>query len=262
MANKRAEWSFRLIQEQQSAQNAWFVTLTYSDENICYSNSEYPSLNKLDLQLWMKKLRRRIDRMSTHLYNFQMATNEKKQIRYYTVGEYGTQTQRPHYHSILFNVPKMELKQAHLTWKHGSVHIGAVTPASIHYVTGYIMGQNKKLSLELGRQPEFALMSRNPGIGISYIERKSDWNKKNQYNYVISNGFKQSIPRYYKDKIFNKSELSIFSAAAQEKSLEQYHKNIATMEQLGIKDPDNHLDRNRYKESLNFEKKFNKNQIF
>lgn len=250
------------MQEQQSAQNAWFVTLTYNDQNLPYAEGTLPSLNKLDLQHWMKRLRRRIDRMSPELYNFQMATNEKKQIRYYTVGEYGTHTERPHYHSIIFNVPKMELQKAHLTWKHGSVYLGAVTPASIHYVTGYVISQNKKKSMNLGRQPEFAMMSRRPGLGISYVNRKSKWNTDNQYNYVMNNGHRQAMPRYLKNKIFSLQEIQKFSDQAQVQSQINYEKTMDSLRAIKIENPEEVYQYNRYHESLQFEKNYNKTEKF
>ena len=75
-----------------------FVTLTYSDEGIAHLDrcidpetgeigaGPLRSLNKRDIQLFMKRLRKR--------------TGAK--IRYLQCGEYGSKTQRPHHHVLLF----------------------------------------------------------------------------------------------------------------------------------------------------------------
>lgn len=67
-----------------------FLTCTYNDDNL-----PEKGLNKLDLQLFFKRLRARLDYF-----------NIEHNIRYFAVGEYGSHTQRAHYHIILWNFPK------------------------------------------------------------------------------------------------------------------------------------------------------------
>ena len=119
-------------------------------------------------------------------------------IRYYAVGEYGGRFGRPHYHIILFNCsPKIDIQKI---WSKGLVHIGKVTSASIHYVTGYVINDNDNYEIPEGVR-EFSVMSKNLGIG--YLENYK-WNKKELRDYVISpSGHKQKLPRYYREKIFN-----------------------------------------------------------
>lgn len=97
-------------------------------------------------------------------------------LRYYLVGEYGDQTQRPHYHAIIFGLPPYSpLFQQ--TWKKGFVHTGELTPDSAQYVAGYVV---KKLTAPddprlQGRYPEFSRSSngggksRKGGIGAPAI---------------------------------------------------------------------------------------------
>lgn len=135
LSNRRADWSFRLFQEQKVSQSAHFLTLTYDDANVPQGD-DCLSLCKKDIQLFTKRMRKR---------------NGSK-LRYYTVGEYGTQTQRPHYHSIMFNIEPKVLNALHEIWDLGQTHIGAVNSASIHYVTKYVINSDKEVS---GREPPF-----------------------------------------------------------------------------------------------------------
>ena len=77
------DWAVRICHEAQLNDDNEFVTLTFNDENL----PENQSVNKKDLELFIKRLRSR-------LY--------PKTIRYYACGEYGENFARPHYHVIIF----------------------------------------------------------------------------------------------------------------------------------------------------------------
>lgn len=168
--NKRRYWTLRLLLEFfENHEKASFVTLTYSDEHLPLSESVRPVLSKRDVQLFLKRVRKKFG----------------QGIRYYAAGEYGPKTQRPHYHIILFGVGPDELDSDWFyfggksgpyrpnycrpstlfsLWKLGVVHIGEVTQHSIQYVAGYV---TKKITKKGdGLEPEFSLMSRRPGIGL------------------------------------------------------------------------------------------------
>lgn len=144
-SNRRAEWSFRLGEEFENSKNGRFLTLTYSDENITYG--DLPSLNKRDLQLFFKRLRK----ASAKICNWR--------IRYYAVGEYGTDTERPHYHALVFNLHPDLWDRIDSIWGLGHVVVGDVTDKSIHYTTKYHVNYDKGASKDKGRAPEFATMS-------------------------------------------------------------------------------------------------------
>ena len=92
------QWAVRCMHEASMHTDNCFVTLTYSDEGIAHLDrcidpetgeigaGPLRSLNKRDIQLFMKRLRKR--------------TGAK--IRYLQCGEYGSKTQRPHHHVLLF----------------------------------------------------------------------------------------------------------------------------------------------------------------
>ena len=144
-------WTFRLSQELKQATTACFLTLTYDE--VPLSQNGLPTLRKTDFQKFMKRLRKR----------------SKCSLKYYACGEYGTRTQRPHYHVILFNLSRtiFETDMIGRIWSHGFVDVGKVEMASIAYVTGYVMkGKFQALDAceETGliddREPEKAFMSK------------------------------------------------------------------------------------------------------
>lgn len=185
-ATRRADWATRLEYEARLHLVKKFVTLTYANPHLTW-NHGVPQLNKRDLQLWFKRVR-----------------NSGYRIRYYGVGEYGSKTFRPHYHVILFgDVPDDVIRQS---WPLGQVHIGNVSQASIMYTLGYIVNKNWKHVTH--RVPPFSLMSRKPGLGHNYLSRAMmEWHKADRRNYVLVDGVKRHLPRYYKTKIFSKIDL-------------------------------------------------------
>lgn len=129
LSTKRDEWTFRLVQENKRSDSAFFLTLTYDDDKLPIGPNLLPVLRKQDVVLFTKRLRSVQERRFPG----------SKSIRYYTVGEYGTQTLRPHYHSIMFNMRSELLSELPRIWDGGHVHHGQVSQRSIHYVTKYVI---------------------------------------------------------------------------------------------------------------------------
>jgi len=176
-----------LLELREHSENL-FITLTYSDENLPAKSS----LKKKHLQLFLKKLRKRL----------------KSKIRYFAVGEYGDRKGRPHYHLILFGNGEIgasgqmsierkkgrTVKTLHnsfidKSWEKGLIDVqilenGDQGKKAARYVAGYCL---KKLTTDESvsqvypdRSPEFSIMSRgNPknkppfdkGIGMASAQR-------------------------------------------------------------------------------------------
>lgn len=240
-SNRRAQWSFRCAEELRNSTSASFITLTYQDSQIPFTNEGIPTLEKRHFQLFLKKLR------------------QHGKIRYYAVGEYGSLTHRPHYHALIYNGGidlNSHLQQSWTTRKktpRGLIHCGSVTAASIHYVTKYHVNYKTQSEWEThgyNNQKEFALMSRNPGIGHQYKERAGYWNKKNQYNYLINNGFKQSLPRYYKQAVFNSAEKEQLAIQGIIDADISYKKEVLRLQNIGYKNPEYEIETRNYKKAL------------
>lgn len=199
---KIAGWSFRLVQQDRISETSSFITLTYANNKVPISKAGFLNLDKRDLQLFFKRLRK-----SHTDQDIQIGQG----IKYYAVGEYGGRTNRPHYHLILFNAA-IELIQP--SWDLGYVHYGGVEAASVGYTLKYI-SKPGKAGKRPGddRQREFSLMSK--GLGLNYINSKTiKWHKADLLNRMylnIEDGKKIAMPRYYKDKIYSAAERSEIS---------------------------------------------------
>lgn len=215
-----AKWQFRLEQEAKRAHTTAFITLTYSDEHLPANQS----LQKSDIQKFFKRLRKNIDSWE----------NFPNKIKYYAVGEYGTNTHRPHYHLILFNAPTFHLDNPVLLeklWNLGHVRIDPCNSATIGYVTGYVMkktssGTYKHFSTTYNiykqryetkfkisninpddpRDPEFSIMSKH--LGDNYLtDDVRNYHTSNLNSFTtLAGGTKLPLSQYYKDKIFTIEE--------------------------------------------------------
>lgn len=187
LMNRRTDWSFRLREEHKVSTSAHFVTLTYDPKHMPSDRS----LDKKHLQNYMKRLRK---------------IDGSNRLRYFAVGEYGSQTRRPHYHLLLFNCTA---EHAQLAWRDskgapiGLVHIGTVTPASVAYCTKYII-QPDVAVFDSNLQKPFSLMSRAYGIGGHYLSQEMiAWHRAGDRNYAIhEDGIKSRLPRFYREKIW------------------------------------------------------------
>lgn len=202
LRKKQIDWCFRLNKELNASESACFLTLTYSDENLTFADGGY-SLVRKDFQNFMKRLRKHA---------------KKTKIKYYACGEYGDQTERPHYHAIVFNLPRPFDKYIRKAWKLGHIHVGTVTESSIMYTTKYALKGLKRKNPweydEYGREPQFQLMSN--GLGVSYVkETIIDYLRTNGSKLLtVQGGAKKKLPRYYIDKMFKDPEEKMLWTAA------------------------------------------------
>lgn len=155
--NRRRIWSWRMFLESLCHEASSFITLTYSDEFLPIGGSLEPRQS----MLWLKRLRKAL---------------APRRVRFFLCGEYGDQTNRPHYHACLFGVGFQDWSMVSTTWGKGFVHTGDFNQTTAQYVCGYV---TKKMTSPddprlNGRYPEFARMSNRPGIGAAAMEILSD----------------------------------------------------------------------------------------
>lgn len=193
------QWAIRICHEKQFHNESCFITLTYDNEHI----PENESLCQEHMTLFLKRLRKKL---------------EPLKIRYFYCGEYGSKTQRPHYHLCLFGYSFQSDRKVYKCtstgilyisktlqdlWSYGYAPFGDLTFESAAYTARYIL---KKVTGDPAaehyglKKPEFICMSRRPGIGADWFEKYS----KDVYPkdfITIKQGIKCRPPRYY-DKLY------------------------------------------------------------
>lgn len=213
LRRRQADWCFRLMEESKQSTSSIFLTLTY--EKAPKSVNGLDTLVKKDWQDFMKRLRKKYQ-----LYD---------RIKYYAVGEYGSRTNRPHYHAIMFNVPKRVIQNVHLvdkTWNRGHVMLAPCNGATVAYTTKYVMSGKWKpddyFDKETGqkirddRQPAFSTMSK--GMGLCYLTpQMRKYHKERLIGLVTKRGgYTQALPRYFKDILFTDEEKKIITEELQQ----------------------------------------------
>lgn len=198
--NRAAEWAARLTHEWQTQKTGCFLTLTYDALTVPMFSDGLLTLWKPDVQLFMKRLR--------HLVG-------KTKIKYFLCGEYGTETDRPHYHAIIFGwrPDYGDCKQIGdiLThddiadcWRLGNVQVSGITDNHLYYVSGYILKSTLYKDNLLSRKAPFILNSQ--GLGLDYATAHAD---RVFDMSITAEGKVAPLPRYYIKKLgdVNKTKL-------------------------------------------------------
>lgn len=213
--DRSREWAARCVHEAQLHDDNSFITLTYNDAHLPPDEG----LNVKHWQKFAKRLRKR-----------------KGPFRFFTVGEYGSEKLRPHYHAIIFGMhfadrKKFKKRNGHWIytseelddiWKMGYTSVGDVSYSSAAYVARYCMKKitgpeakdcYERVDMITGEvhsvKPEFSIMSRGGrsgkgGIGAEWLKV----NKRDVYpnDEVVIEGRRMRPPRFY-DKNIPESEL-------------------------------------------------------
>lgn len=195
--NYRQSLSNRFLLESAfSPGPSYFFTLTYDDIHIPFSNGK---------MCFCKK----------HVQNFirYLRKDAKLIFKYFITCEYGENTQRPHYHGILFfqseksNSPQLFELQTILEkyWKHGFIQLSSLNDSRIAYAVKYCLKDEYQFFHKYQKDDPckpFRLFSLKPGIGSSAIPFINDYiyNSGEIRNFFTFNGknftFDQFIKRH------------------------------------------------------------------
>lgn len=237
--SRAQDWSTRLAHEASRHDFNAFLTLTFADDHL---PSDW-SVRVRDVQLFMKRLRKSLG---------------DKPVRFFACGEYGDRYLRPHYHLVLFghDFPDKTpwrrsssgfvlYRSAHLEklWPYGLSEIGSVTTQSAGYVARYVTKKqtgpaaadtyfrvHPTTGFPWSVRPEFVCMSTRPGIG-------SDWYQEFNADcfpsdFVIVDGQKKPIPRYYAKKLEASSPRAHLAVKADRKEAAAQHTDEQTTRRL------------------------------
>lgn len=198
------DWQLRMVHEiSEYDYKALFVTLTYRNEEVpCGPTSERVrgSLSRRDLQLFFKRLRKRLSsRKECAKYQIPYG----KRFKYFACGEYGGQTFRPHYHLVLLGLDSRFRKVIFDSWGKCDYPYYDCQVINSNKALAYVAGySSKKLGVQYGRRfverhgklPPFQLVS--IGFGRRYAERLF---KRHPNACTIRCGKQERLlPRYYR----------------------------------------------------------------
>lgn len=232
--------AIRIYHESQMHQEGAFLTMTYDEEHL-------PEFSSLSTEDKANEWQRPQDRH--HLSKFWKRMRKAfGKMRYYSVGEYGDQTQRPHYHACIFGhafvqgrtivrrTPSLLWENPRVTeaWGQGQVRIGALNFRTARYTASYVTKklrskqQYVRLEEDTGEliplvQPK-AYMSRN--LGRSWWDQYR--HQVSAHDYVIIDGKRQKPPKAYDRWLKERSELALEMI----KEERQKHTEPKTDEQL------------------------------
>lgn len=260
---KARQWGLRCLHEKKLWKHNFFVTLTYSDDNLPPGGS----VSVRDIQLFMKRLRKA------------KGSCKENPIRFFLGAEYGDVNRRPHYHALLFNCdfpdklyhganargePLYTSRELSRLWSAdggetslGFCTLGEVTMESAVYCAKYAF---KKLNItphssmdairrwedryivydENGevfeRSPEFALMSRRPGIGSGYYGKYGD--EVRNHDSVVVSGREVRPPRFYdvRSEAVDSVRFAVVKAARKREAVKDSVKADNTPERLRVKE--------------------------
>lgn len=195
------EWAIRSVHEASLHEENCFVTLTYNDHNLPFDMG----IHKRVVQKFLKRLR----------YH-----ESPKKIRYLGCGEYGEDSQRPHYHFLLFGHDFKDKtpfgknlfisESLAYLWPFGFSTVGQVNYKTAAYVGRYV---TKKLTGKVAeghyvRGPvdystgeqievskEWLMCSLKPAIGDLWFDKYK--HEVFPDDFVVIDGKKMKPPRRY-----------------------------------------------------------------
>jgi hypothetical protein len=239
------DWAIRCSMEASQYRCNYFVTLTYDDDHIVKGSLDNPTLVRKHVQQFLKSLRWKFK----HELGF-------TGIRYFGCGEYGDETNRPHYHLILFNCPIPDLTIDFIdsegcisrhknsagqfmyysqfikdVWSYGNITVDDCNYRTEAYVSRYILKKQKGASSsvykkQLGILPPFVCMSLKPGIGDNFYDQIDKENPTIILPRPDNKPLVSGLPRFYTKKI--KTDDPEYYAQLQDKATQ----NVLAMRSL------------------------------
>lgn len=195
-------WVFRCMQETKRAKSAIWVTFTYDQPPL--TDNGFMTLRKSDFQNFIKRLRKYDRKTPEDIEN-------NLNIKYYSCGEYGSKTQRPHYHAVIFNTHQDFIVKA---WdgftslgdengvKLGFTTFDEVNENTVMYTAKYMnKGRLIPMFEKDDRIPEFQLFSKNLGSNFLTDATIRHYHANPTKSYVTVDGFKKPLPRYFRTKL-------------------------------------------------------------
>lgn len=196
LKQKAREWQVRLTEELKVNKYAYFITLTFSNEELqklCeITKNECNAVATLAVRRFLERWRKKY----------------KKSLKHWLVTELGHEnTERIHLHGIIFS--EFEITQEEFTqfWKYGNILLGTYCNfKTINYIVKYV----HKIDTDHKNYKPIILCSK--GIGSNYTKRLipkrlHEFDGKNTIEYYrLPNGVKINLPIYYRNKFWTEEQ--------------------------------------------------------
>ena len=240
-------WAMRIVHElcmSETDGDNCFVTLTYRDKLECdteqlengYFIPDDWSLHRSHFVKFMKRLRKAYSpRKIRYFMCGEYGARCKHGIDLERVGCPLCNVGRPHFHAILFNCSfddlvsygseNGELRYTSETlskiWRYGFVDVGEANFATAAYVSRYILKKVNGVRAEdhymqlddygvvSWLEPEYATMSRKPGIGKEWFDKYKEDVFPHDEVPVPGEGVFRGVPRYYEEIFKEENPLSL-----------------------------------------------------
>lgn len=185
---KRRQWAIRMENEKSVSKSCYFVTLTYADDYLYRIEPHLPaSLNKSHYTNFLKRLRKYLP----------------FKVRFFGVGEYGSESSRPHYHFMFFlpEYVNREKFRSYIAkaWTFGFNTVKDGCSQRMYYIAKYtVKGSDHPFCTE---EP-FQTCSCSPPLGFrSFQSNLRILDSDVTHNYIVSpSNRKSSIPRSFENK--------------------------------------------------------------
>lgn len=215
LTNRRSQWMFRIHHEMRNQLNrGYFLTMTYDEKHVPRVDSGLLSLRFKHVQLYLKRIRK-----------------DGYKVKYIAVGEYGSETKRPHYHMLLWSdAPPITLEKH---WNYGRIQFGTLTMASAMYTLKYIIQPKINYSDEIERpRAQFSKF-----IGASYItDATYEFHSGLHFDpegFTRIDGRRVTLPRYIKSKIFTSLQNKLATEQIREEAISHKAKQFVEAVRLG-----------------------------
>lgn len=199
---KAREWQVRLGEEIKEHNYNYFITLTFGPKELaevkkksglseCNALAAYATRHMLER--WRKK--------------------HKKSLKHWLITELGHEgTERIHMHGMIFSDEQLQFAPGDENnmvkweyWKYGHIFVGTYcNQATVNYIVKYI---NK---IDNDHKGFVGQILCSPGLGKNWIEGKEQlyrYRPKNSIDYyVLNNGCRVKLPKYYKNKLYTEEE--------------------------------------------------------
>lgn len=191
-------WQIRLCEELKVHKYKYFVTLTFSAENLLKLCEEDTSLYQNVNKVAKKAVRRFLERWRKKY---------KKSARHWLITELGHEgTERIHLHGIIFTEAPLNNKTLQSIWQYGITDTGQYcNERTINYIVKYVT------KIDIEHKGYVADIFCSAGIGANYINeitkhRHKFAGKDTVQYYTMPNGTRLALPIYYRNKLWTQKE--------------------------------------------------------